>query len=263
MASIRWRKKDLEKLSTYVRKFNASITRFEKQNPDYSGFQIPERLAVDSLKKRIKTRADFNYHMNKIDRWFKPGMREIVNYNGIFTTKWDKISTQVALKRQKQIINKLQSEYSTSPSINREAGLYERNAESKINEIKSKMAKNSKNPFSKYEISNGLKAWRNFQKEVEKMGSAQFRDDFKFKVFGAYKKSIITIFTLEQSKLILDKLNELNITPSELMVMRKNYDIFDIDFIYGPEEVEEKFNLIMEYIDVALEDIRNDNDSGF
>lgn len=254
MKEIRWRKKDIKKLQIYVRKFNAAITRFEKAHPEYSGWQIPERLSVEGLKKTIKTRSDYNYNINKIDRLFKEGARDLVKYNGIMITKWQKREIQILQQREKRRIESLKNQYSSSPSVNLQAGLYEKSPKVKLKEISKNL--NRKDVINNYSEEDAVQSWRNFLHELERRGTEKFTDDFKFKIFNAYKKGVRTIYTEEQAEIILNKLEEFKITPQELMVMRQRWDIFDNDYVYGPEEQEEKFETTLLYFDLAVKELR-------
>lgn len=254
MTPIRWRKKDIKKLRAYVQKFNAAITRFEKSHPEYSGWQIPERLNMDSLKKRIKSRSDFNYVISKVDRFFKKDARDLVNYNGIMMTKWQKREIHIMQQREKRRIDALKKQYSSSPSVNLQAGLYQKSPEAKINEIRRKQ--NRKDVINNYGEEDAIQTWKNFLYELERRGSESFTDDFKFKIFNAYKKGVETIYTKEQAEMILQKLEDYKITPQELLVMRQRWDIFDNDYVYGPEEQDEKFETTLLYFDLAVKELR-------
>lgn len=254
MKKIRWRDKDIKKLTTYVRKFNAAITRFEKAHPEYSGWQIPQRLSTESLKKSIKTRNDFDYQMARIDRFFKAGAKDLVLYNGILMTKWQRKEIQILQQREKARIESLKKQYSSSPSVNRQAGLYSKEPKTKINEINKKL--NRKDVINNYTEEDAMQSWYNFLHELERRGSESFTDDFKFKIFNAYKKGVETIYTKEQAEIILNKLEEYKITPQELLVMRQRWDIFDNDYVYGPEEQDEKFETTLLYFDLAVKELR-------
>lgn len=254
MTPIKWRNKDIKKLQTYVRKFNAAITRFEKAHPEYSGWQIPERLSMDTLKRRIKTRSDYNYNIAKIDRFFKKGARDLVSFEGLFITKWQKKEIQIMQQKEKARINELKKQYSSSPSVNLQAGLYPKAPKTKLKEIKKNME--AKDVINNYKEADGIQSWYNFLHELERRGSESFSDDFKFKIFNAYKKGVETIYTKEQAEIILNKLEEYEITPQELMVMRQRWDIFDNDYVYGPEEQDEKFETTLLYFDLAVKELR-------
>lgn len=254
MTPIIWRKRDIKKLQTYVRKFNAAITRFEKAHPEYSGWQIPERLSMDTLKKRIKTRSEFNYNIAKIDRFFRKGARDLVQYNGLWITKWQKREIQIMQQREKARIDALKKQYSSSPSVNLQAGLYQKAPETKLKDINKQL--NRKDVINNYTEQDAIQSWQNFLHELERRGSESFSDDFKFKIFNAYKKGVRTIYTEEQADIILAKLDEYEITPQELLVMRQRWDIFDNDYVYGPEEQDEKFETTLLYFDLAVKELR-------
>lgn len=66
--AIRWRKQDITKLSDYVRKFNAAITRREKQYEQ----NLPEKLNAKSLRKTITERSSFNALIKSVDKFLNP-----------------------------------------------------------------------------------------------------------------------------------------------------------------------------------------------
>lgn len=251
---IRWRDKDVTKLRNYVRKFNASITRFENQHPEYSGWQIPQRLNFSNLQKQIQSRADFNYYLNKIDRWFKKGARELVSYNGILITKWDRKELQYAQQRQKSMIKRFKKEFSTSPSVLRNAGIYEQDPAAKLKSILKDI--NDDSPNNNYTEENGIQAWRNFRKKVEERGSEKFRENLRHRLFNSFFKTLETVFSEEQQQDIKDLMENYKINSLELYSMRTYYDEFNIDWVYGPEDAEDKYEQIMLAIPKAIEYVR-------
>lgn len=88
--SIRWRKKDTQKITNLVRTFNAKITRTLKAHPEWAEY-LPERLTTTDLKNKIQTRQDFNRELKSFQRFMQRGAETpFMSQTGIKTTLWEK-----------------------------------------------------------------------------------------------------------------------------------------------------------------------------
>lgn len=101
---IKWRKSDIKKVSSTVRRFNAKITRTLKKHPDWAPF-LPERLNVGELRKGIYSRQDFNRELKSAERFLRKGAEmPIMSQGGARTTAWAKreaiISTQTVNRKR-------------------------------------------------------------------------------------------------------------------------------------------------------------------
>lgn len=241
---IKWRKQDLKKLSTYTRKFNAAITRLEKLAPEFvdSG-AIPERIDTAELKSRILTRADFNRELRKIDRFFKPGAREIVkDKTGFYTTKWQQKELQYTVARVNAQKRAYIKKYQVPKSQQKFLGLEEINIEKEREKIFNAAAK-MEDPEDKI---NKLQEWFNIAYTLERESSAGYYAETFAKLRNAYFKAIKEHLPDEQAKELIDYLEENNVWGSDIAWIVSQNDILDFEYFYSLEEDEDRATRMLE-----------------
>ena len=69
---IQWRQEDSEALQKAVKNYNAKIKRIEKNDPLSRGL-LPEKATMAEMRQKVKTRADFNREVKKLQNYTQRG----------------------------------------------------------------------------------------------------------------------------------------------------------------------------------------------
>lgn len=105
-----WREQDEAELTKAVRKFNAKITRLEKEMGQREKAALPERASAKQLKRLIGTRQDLRRELKALERFSKEGTEELVEIPGndynLKVTKWQKEE----MTRRAPVINRKREE---------------------------------------------------------------------------------------------------------------------------------------------------------
>lgn len=242
--AIKWRTQDLAKLSIYVRKFNAAITRFENKAPEYIGSGvIPERLDTAELKSRILTRNDFNREMRKIDRFFKPGARDIIkDKSGFETTKWQKKELQYTVARVNAQKRAYIEKYQVPKAQQQFLGLEPLNIEKAREKIFREAAK-LEDPEDKI---NKLQEWYNLAYTIERESASGYYAQNFAKLRNAYFKGIREHMPPEQAEELIKYLEDNNVWGSDIVWVVAQNDILDFEYFYSTAENEERATRMME-----------------
>lgn len=219
---IKWRKQDLKKLSQYVGKFNAKITRELRKNPEAWEY-YPAKISVKEIKAQIETREDYNRFIKSIDRAFKPGgFTPVENKEGTKTTKWMlneiNISNRFINRERQKIREKANPSYYTGTM-----GSVEANA---LKPRKFNFDKMNENSFNKYVESTRHQA------------RSQYWNERIMKYKEDYLANIKKHFNMEDKK--VKQLYELvkNI-PADIMFFNYYADAeLQINFFSDPIEAE-------------------------
>lgn len=228
--NIKWRNKDKTRLSNTVRQFNAKITRTLKKNPELAPY-LPERLTVQGLRDKIKTRQDFNREVNSARRFLKPGAETpVTSATGIRTTKWEKrevgIKVGVINQRRNRELKKMNptTEKGTMGTI-------------RENNLRPK----------KYDIDK-IKAsdWDMFVYGVEK----QIMSGYTAQKNELYKQNFIkgvkTAFGSKGTEIV----EMAQSIPADILVeLYYNDPVLQVEFIYNPLEMQIKIDNIVEHLE--------------
>lgn len=219
---IKWRKQDLKKLSQYVGKFNAKITRELRKNPEAWEY-YPPRFNVRQLRTQIQSREDFNRFIKSVDRAFKPGaFTPVETKKGKKTTKWVLKEINLAnryINRKKQKMrDKVNPSYYTGTM-----GSVEANALSPRKFDPDKMDENS---FNKYVESTSHQARSQYWNER----ITKYKED--------YLANIEKHFNMEDKKVkeLYDLVSKI---PADIMFFNYYADAeLQINFFSDPIEAE-------------------------
>lgn len=236
--AIKWRKQDLAKLSIYVRKFNAAITRFEKQAPNYIGSgAIPERLDTAELKSRILTRADFNRELRRIDRFFKPGAKDIIKDKyGFEITRWQQKENRYTEARVNAQKRAYIEKYQVPKAQQQFLGLEPVSLEKAREKIMKEAAK-LEDPEDKI---NKLQEWYNLAYTLERESSSGYYAQNFAKLRNAYFKAIREHMPPEQAEELIKYLEDNNVWGSDIVWVVSQNDILDFEYFYSTDEKEER-----------------------
>lgn len=260
MANIKWRDKDDKKLAAYVRKFNAKITRESNKNPDIADSGIyPAKISVKDIKSRIVTRNDFNKELRSIDRAFNKGAFDIIDTSaGFKLTKWEVKDITLAVKR----INKRRRETRQKAGISekraKELKLNDISVEDVLKEIGKRIKQAPKNTM--VDIANEKQAWTNFVKKVRMEDNPGWFEKKNAAYMKGYTKALMHELGWDKAKKIIKMIRQLGITPYQLFLINLSNDRTDIDFVYGAEGIEEKFEALMEQIPLTYEELKAGGD---
>ena len=219
---IKWRKQDLKKLSQYVGKFNAKITRELRKNPEAWEY-YPPRFNVSQLRTQIQTREDFNRFIKSVDRAFKPGaFTPVETKKGKKTTKWALkeiyLANRYINRKRQEIRDKVNPSYYTGTM-----GSVEANALKPRKFDPDKMGENS---FNKYVESTRHQARSQYWNER----ITKYKED--------YLANIKKHFNMEDKKVkeLYDLVNEI---PADIMFFNYYADAeLQVNFFSDPIEAE-------------------------
>lgn len=228
--NIKWRNKDKTRLSNTVRQFNAKITRTLKKNPELAPY-LPERLTVQGLRDKIKTRQDFNLEVNSARRFLKPGAETpVTSATGIRTTKWEKrevgIKVGVINRRRNRELKKMNptTEKGTMGTI-------------RENNLRPK----------KYDIDK-IKAsdWDMFVYGVEK----QIMSGYTAQKNELYKQNFIKAVKTAFGSKGTEIVEMAQSIPADILVeLYYNDPVLQVEFIYNPLEMQIKIDNIVEHLE--------------
>lgn len=266
---IRWRKNDLVKLSNYIRKFNASITKLSKKQPELLDSDIlPSKLNVKEVKEKIYSRADYNRVIKRIDRWFKPGARDLtVNAVGQKITKW--LSKEIQYAKQRVAKNREKRLKEAGFSGQQQAELkqlmkdpYER--EEEIIRRQEKIDWKGMNPEdAENALNNEMQLWQNFVKQLFNQDSDEYLATMNQLYYDNTLLAIERNFTKEQYVEIKKTLEELGIDGYQLFLMGGVNPNINFEYYYSEEEIDEKFKLLLESIQKEHKKLKRENIEDF
>lgn len=232
---IRWTKNDARTVVNLVRQFNAKITRVSRRNPSLAGIQ-PERINSQAIQEMLKqmTRRDFNRWLGRTRRYLEKGAElPYTTKQGVDTTVWQFRETtndfrSINAKRRAELKR-------LNPStITGTMGA--------IEQLQLRPRKNT--------IQEVLpKDWKTFIANIERQTYSREREIKS----SRYQQNYIQAIRNEMG--YQPELEDLvrQIDPMDLYDLYAANPLVQIDFVYAPEEIEEKVRLISEelrkYID--------------
>lgn len=226
LSPIKWRDKDIKKLQTRVRAFNAKRTRLLKQVPELEDF-LPAKQNVKDLKNNIYTRRDFNNTIKRLNRFMAKNATDvIVTKEGVKTTKYQLNEIRIQTQRINQIRGaerrraNVSTERGTMGSVNR---MINRDKKVNVNEIPKE-------------------AWESFTTKLNEMSMDyyyQMRSDI-------YKENYIKALRDNLGSYSDDIVDIINTMPSEELVSLYYLEPeLQLDFAYSPEEEQQKATAIL------------------
>lgn len=251
MASIKWRKQDLTKLSRYVQKFNTSITKLSAKNPELAEAGLyPKKLSVSELKESIHTRTDFNRALKSIDRWFRPKARDIITKQGFKMTRWkyQNIQADIAVlkareREQRKKANKSlrqQKDITKAPSL-----------EEKLKTMREKLDRPNDDTFN-YNMEDALVSFDIFVNKIRARASSDYLERMNALYYNNYLKAINENFSPDLAEEYISIIKRYKLDGGMLYELVGAYPALDIDYFYSPEEEQEKFELLKELLPRAV-----------
>lgn len=244
---MRWRKEDALKLSRSVQKFNSSITKLSNKHPELADAGLfPQKLDISQIKERGLSRRDYNRLLKRIDRWFNPKNREIIMRHGIRMTRYeynearyDAMSIQSRSKQKSNLAGRsIRQQQKIKPSD-------QFNVEKKLTDLQSRIHSDA---LSEFTPEDALDAWKMFtQTAFIKSGEYYYQKGFDL-YYKNYEKAVRENFPADYADQIMELLSSLGIDGYKLYTMVGEYPPLDIDYLYGPEEVEAKIEQLIDMI---------------
>lgn len=228
--AIRWRNEDITKLRNHVRKFNAKITREIKKNPKLKEF-LPERLNVNELRDTITTRRDFNNIIKSVNRFMDKKATQIVTLgNGVSLTRWEKRELQykrAAINNRKREQRKIVGEVPKGRAGTLEQ--YDARDLKRLDEV----------PKAAFE---GLR------KRIYRESTEDYKKRKDEQMLANWTQAVFNAFGDEKATKIL-KMTE-GLERSELLELILSRDDFSISFMYEDIAIEDKYNYLLEELDL-------------
>lgn len=240
-----WRPQDRIKLSSYVRKFNTSITKLSNLHPELADAGLlPSKLNVQAIIKSEPTRKDFNNILRSIDRWFKPKARDIITKGGIKMTRWDYNEVRYANQRVLYQKNKRLAQ-STLNLRNRSA------RENKVETVSQKLAEmerrlNDQSRNNNVDLEQTYQAWNMFRQRMFKQGTEAYQEEKAALYYFNYNKAIYENFNDDHAREMSWLLEDFGLTGQQLYEIIGEYPELDFEWFYSPEEEEQKFEYWMD-----------------
>lgn len=242
---IRWRKADEIKLRNYVRKFNASITRESKKNPELADANIlPEKMDYKSIRNNITTRKDYNNVIRRIDRWFRPGARDVItDESGIRMTRWIKKEVQYASMRITNRRKKVREGLRLGEKALKELHLDDITPKEKLQKIAERLKDYSEN--NNTDIENETQSWQNFVQSVLNRDYQAYDDKRNEEYYENYINSLYENFGVTNAAAIQNIIEENDINGYQLYIMGLRDDRVSISFVYSPEDEEQLTDFLL------------------
>lgn len=256
-APIKWRQKDKTKVSRYVQKFNTAITRLEKLNPDLVDTGVlPERLDVSEIRSQITTRADFNRFIKRVDRFFKPGAKDIVMApSGYRMTRWGIKEAKLTERR----INQQRVAFVEKMKISK--------AEQKALKLKPiDVFKEQQKVLNSNSPSKAQK-WMNFLYTLERESGDNYYTNMSVQVQQSYIKALKNTFG-DQSETLVNFIKDNEIKGTDILYAISKNDILDFEYLYSREDADAKLEMLTDYwlqiyAEIKQERDGDDTNSGF
>lgn len=233
--NIRWGRSDYAKLSHLTRKVNKKIFEIEVRRPDISQYQ-PDYLDYQEIKGKIKTRADFNRIMTQYERYLREGAEEIIKTErGGYITKWGEKELKLhenRMNRKKQ--KELAMLKSQEVTIAGEGTGNTRAQMGNIKEISLQPTNTNIKQKSQEEID------RLFRKMEREMFDS-YDDERRALMLRNYVKGLIAEGYSEDVINLMERID-----PKEFEKIFSLDEVATIDFIYEPQELKTKEELLRE-----------------
>lgn len=246
---MRWRKKDVERLTTYVRKFNTSITKLSQRFPELADVGLlPGRLSTREIRDSEISRKDFNRLLKKIDRWFQPKSREVITRNGIKMTRWEYQNALNDVQRINYNRSVLRKRANRSGRQARQVG-EDKAVSKKLQELQSRIHVDD---YSEFTPEMARQGWLNFTKTVSKQSTDEYYAQQSARYYDNYNTAIYENFSDPYDTSLANFLEDFRLSGEELFDLIGAYPQLDIDYMYGPEEEESKLEQIWDTLPYAV-----------
>lgn len=100
--NIRWAKSQQDRLKSTLRKYNATIRKAERAQPELVQF-LPEKLYYKDTKGQVQTARELNALIKSLNRVVKSGIEVVVTEGGVTTTN-------IELERVQGLYDKVERE---------------------------------------------------------------------------------------------------------------------------------------------------------
>lgn len=245
LKAMKWRKEDEKKLSKAVRKFNASITNLSKKNPEIAESGLyPEKLNIKALRSNILSRADYNRTIASIERWFKPKSREIITKSGIMMIRYSYNESVYQYQRQLAAYKKAWNESRGNLRVQAQIGSRPIPPSEKLMALE--LRRKTKAQYGEDSTENIQNSWAVYQMRLKRNTTDKYIQETNNLFYSNYVKSLDENFTPEHANDIQALMYTLQLTGYELYLLTTIQPDLDIEFIYGPDTEEEKYNYINE-----------------
>lgn len=233
---IKWRQQDKTKVSRYVQKFNTAISRLEKLNPDLVDTGVlPERLDVSEIRSQITTRDDFNRFIKRIDRFFKPGAKDIVMApSGYRMTRWGVKEAKLTERR----INKQRAAFVKKMKISK--------AEQKALKLKPIDVFKEQQKVLNSDSPSKAQKWMNFLYTLERESGDNYYTNMSVQVQQSYIKALKNTFG-DQSETLVNFIKDNEIKGSDILYAISKNDILDFEYLYSREDADAKLEILTDY----------------
>lgn len=233
---IKWRQQDKTKVSRYVQKFNTAISRLEKLNPDLVDTGVlPERLDVSEIRSQITTRDDFNRFIKRIDRFFKPGAKDIVMApSGYRMTRWGVKEAKLTERR----INKQRAAFVEKMKISK--------AEQKALKLKPIDVFKEQQKVLNSDSPSKAQKWMNFLYTLERESGDNYYTNMSVQVQQSYIKALKNTFG-DQSETLVNFIKDNEIKGSDILYAISKNDILDFEYLYSREDADAKLEILTDY----------------
>lgn len=249
--AIRWRQSDITKLRNYVRKFNTAITKMEKQYPELADTDmLPLRKNMRQLTQTIHSRNDFNRELKRIDRFFRKGQRTVVTdpISGFKGLKWTFDEARYSLQSINYRRRRMREKIGIMDTPYMDETLRNISLSEKYNELQSRMKKIGKYKNNFDTVASVNNSWRGFVQQLTVQASDSYLERKNKQFYENYITTLYQNFSNEQADEIVSLIESMDLTGYELYSMTIYDEDLTIEFLYGPEESEDKFELIKDLI---------------
>ena len=246
---IKWRQQDKTKVSRYVQKFNTAITRLEKLNPDLVDTGVlPERLDVSEIRSQITTRADFNRFIKRVDRFFKPGAKDIVMApSGYRMTRWGIKEAKLTERR----INQQRVAFVEKMKISK--------AEQKALKLKPIDVFKEQQKVLNSDSPSKAQKWMNFLYTLERESGDNYYTNMSVQVQQSYIKSLKNTFG-DQSETLVNFIKDNEIKGTDILYAISKNDILDFEYLYSREDADAKLEMLTDYWLQIYAEIKRERD---
>lgn len=246
---IKWRQQDKTKVSRYVQKFNTAITRLEKLNPELVDTGVlPERLDVSEIRSQITTRADFNRFLKRVDRFFKPGAKDIImSPSGYRMTRWGVKEAKITERR----INRQRAAFVEKMKIGK--------AEQKALKLKPIDVFKEQHKVLNSDLPSKAQKWLNFLYTLEQESGDNYYTNMSIQVQQSYIKALKNTFG-DQAETLVNFIKDNGIKGTDILYAISKNDILDFEYLYSREDADAKFEMLSEYWAKIYAEIKQERD---
>lgn len=244
--NIRRTESDTKAVKNMVARFNRKLARIEKEAEDASF--LPERASAREIWKRVKTRSDLNFELNRLKRFLNPGTEEKVTTEGGATVTKFAIQDMRALQRRANVIQRRLSQEAID--LAGETGKYSQEIAYKRREMQGTHIK----PEMLTQ-----KGFKRIYKALPDRATFKYKDVTEERYFRDYKdvfkRELGSAKSTKQYKEVWRLLKSMSPQQFLAAYYKDTTKALSIGFLYGTESVVTKLNSI----ESALRGFLNDN----